>query len=184
VSAPERFERQVAFLRANRGIDVVSGHVECFWENGTRQRIAFAEDPAVIRHRFSRGRMALAHGASMIRATCFERHGLYCEELATAEDFEFFHRMHARSWFCTTPEVMLLYRQAYPTLAVRNWLDTKRCHRYALYLSRMRSIDSAPLLTFEQFVKRWDTRVPMYTVDLLRFVHFNLRRNVYTHVAR
>lgn len=175
ISLPHRFAEQVAFLDANPEIDIVSGHVLVFWNGyAPRPGTRFPEDPAQIDQRFRRGKMGVAHPASMIRARCFQRFGCYREELVRAQDFELFHRIHRFCRFRNLPEVLLLYRHEAAGLPWRKWVENSRCHRYANYLHRAGDRSATSVVSLEAFSKRWQSYAAEYSIELLKFVKFTV----------
>jgi glycosyltransferase involved in cell wall biosynthesis len=181
ISVPDRFEVEVDFLERHPDVDVVSGRIECF----PGPQMVFPDDgPEAIARRFARGHIGVAHGPCMIRASCFARHGLYCEDLASAEDFEFLHRIHRSSRFATIPKVLLRCRYELPPLAPGRWAQNALCHRYALYLARARARGTT-VLPFAEYSRRWGPRIGVYTWDLLRFAHFHAQMRLRAqHVIR
>ncbi len=178
ISMPERFSRQVAFLDAHPDIHVISSQMLLMWGSEPPQaRVVFPESPEDIRRRFSRGQMGVVHGASMLRAECFERCGVYSPELAAAEDIELFLRMQGTCRFQTLPEPLLVYRHELRRLTLRKWLFRTRCHRYALYKSSRAHRDGLDM-PFQAFTGRWDVRLALFTVDVLRYIHYNVRASM------
>jgi glycosyltransferase involved in cell wall biosynthesis len=178
VSVPSRFARQVAYLDAHPDVAVVSGAIRAFstWRTAVMH---FPQDEASIQRRFERGKMGVAHGASMIRAECFTTLGGYCEQLSFAEDFELFRRFARRYAFRSLPGVLLDYRHDVGASAIRHWAHDGCAHRYALYRSTL-ARDATRVLTLEEFSRQWRTRSAVYTLDLLRSVHFNLRARLFS----
>ncbi len=177
VSVATRFEQQVAFLDAHSDVGVVSGYIRAFSESAEAV-MQFPVDAASIRRRFERGQMGVAHGASMVRATCLERCG-YCEDLSYAEDFELFRRLSRSVVFRTIPEVLLHYRHEVGVASIREWARNGRAHRYALYRSDLDAQTPAGL-TFDEFSRQWRVRLAVSTLDLLRSVHFNVRARAFS----
>jgi glycosyltransferase involved in cell wall biosynthesis len=185
VSLPNRFSEQVAFLDAHPDVDVVSSQLLLFWGDAPPEvRGLFPEQPADIERRFRRGQMGIAHGASMLRASCFERCGLYSPDLEAAEDFELFLRMQQTCQFRTLPKPLLLYRHEH-RVPLRKWMFRTRCHRYALYKASRQRNNGAADMPFQQFTDRWDVKTALLTVDLVRYVHYMVRAYVRPrHVLR
>jgi glycosyltransferase involved in cell wall biosynthesis len=182
VSSPRRFEYHADFLDAHPEVGVVSAYVRQLSTEATGL-IRFPTDPAAISRRFAKGKMGAAHGASMIRMECFATSGLYCEDLHVGEDFELFRRFSRHYLFQTLPHELLQYRNEFGALSPRVWAENMRAHRYALYRSDCNG--HAPVLTFQEFSQQWRTRLVVYTMDMLRFAHFNLRAHVFSgHVLR
>lgn len=178
VFAQTRFEQQVAFLDAHPDVAVVSGYIRAFSSTSTAL-MQFPIDRESIRRRFERGKMGAAHGASMVRIECFERLGVYCEDLSFAEDFELFRRFSRQYDFHTLPTVLLDYRHEVGTASIRHWAHDGRAHRYALYRSS-REDDGNPPLTLEEFSHQWRTMIAVYTLDLLRSIHFNIKARLFS----
>jgi hypothetical protein len=168
----------VAFLDAHPEIAVVSGYIRAFSAAG-ESIMMFPLDPAAIRRRFERGQMGVAHGASMVRRTCFDRLGGYISDLSYAEDFELFRRFSRDFAFQTLPEVLLDYRHELGAASLRRWAADGQAHRYALYRSRRPGIGQR-VLTLDEFSRLWRTRICVYTVDLLRSIVFTTRARFFS----
>ena len=140
ISAPTRFEEHVAFLDSHPEIGIVSAHMRLLSEHRIARRIVFPIDHESIARRFARGKMGVAHGASMIRAECFQQLGVYCEDLRCAEDFELFRRFSTRYRFQTLPQELLLYRSDLGAVPFPVWTAASRAHRYALYRSNCQDV--------------------------------------------
>jgi glycosyltransferase involved in cell wall biosynthesis len=178
LSRPTRLERQVAFLDAHPEIGVVSGYIRAFSDAG-ESVMMFPLEPSAIHSRFERGKMGAAHGAAMVRRVCFDRLGGYINDLSYAEDFELFTRFSREYAFQSLPEVLLDYRHELGVGSIRQWAADGRAHRYALYRSRRPSIGQR-VVTLEEFSSRWQTRLCVYTVDLLRSVLFTTRSRLFS----
>ena len=139
----------------------------------------FPLEPAAIQRRFARGQMGAAHGAAMVRRTCFERCGGYIGELAYAEDLELFQRFSREFAFQTLPEVLLDYRHELGIASIRRWAADGLGHRYALYRSSLLE-KGQRTLTIDEFSRLWRTRICVYTVDLLRSIVFTARARVFS----
>lgn len=175
ISLPHRFATQVSFLDRHPEVDVVSGHMLVFDDRSApRRSITFPEDPADIHQRFRTGKMGVVHAASMLRARCFTAFGRYREELERAEDFEFFRRIHPFCTFRTLPEVLLLYRHEVTRTPWWKWLETRRYHRYARYLSEAGGRAPRRVMSFEVFSRRWRNYVIDYSIEFIKYVKFNL----------
>ena len=115
----------------------------------------------------------------MVRVECFEQLGGYCEDLSFAEDFELFRRFSRQYAFHTLPTVLLDYRHEVGTASIRHWAKDGCAHRYALYRSS-RENDPTPVLTLEEFSHQWRTRLSVYTLDLMRSIHFNIKARLFS----
>jgi glycosyltransferase involved in cell wall biosynthesis len=181
ISMPTRLEKQAAFLDAHPDIGIVSAFIQVISPTATTQ-IHYTTDAESIGRRFAAGKMGVAHGVSMVRAECFTRLGLYCEDLPSAEDFELFRRFSTHYRFGIIPEVLLDYRADLGTLSLRRFVANSQAHRYAIYRSDGYQ-NGAPMLTLDQFSRRWKTRVGIFTFDVLRFINFSLRTHVFSRYA-
>jgi glycosyltransferase involved in cell wall biosynthesis len=175
ISLPHRFATQVAFLDTHPEVDVLSGHMMMFDDRSAPRRVTtFPEEPTEIHRRFRRGKMGMVHAASMLRARCFTAFGRYREELERAEDFEFFRRIHPFCAFHNLPDVLLFYRHEVTRTPWWKWLETRRCHRYAHYLSDANGSTSGPVMGFDAFSRRRRHYVTDYTIELMKFLKFNV----------
>jgi glycosyltransferase involved in cell wall biosynthesis len=174
ISLPHRFATQTAFLKAHPEVDVVSGHMMVFDEHSAPRRgTTFPEAPREIHRRFRHGKMGVVHAASMLRARCFTAFGQYREELERAEDFEFLRRIHPFCAFRNLPEVVLLYRHEVTRTPWWKWLETRRYHRYARYLSDANGSSARPVMGFDAFSRRWRHHAADYTIELIKYLKFN-----------
>ncbi len=180
LSLPERFATQVAYLESHREIHVVASQMKYFWGDETPQpRILYPEDPTAIQRRFVRGRMAIPFGGAMIRSWCFDRFGLFCEELRSAEDFEWYLRIRRSCNFRVLPEFLYLYRYGARNITFGSWIANARNERYAVYRAgKFGTSDDRAILSLDQFSRRWQTRLGLYTGGMLRFVKFRLRMHL------
>ena len=115
ISFPERFEKQLAFLKAHPEI----GGVGSWWipfatenpeQKGPIRR--FPTEPERVKVAFRRGKMQFHNATAMIRTEVFKRFGKYNVELRRAQDYEFFSRLSRGGiLFSALPEPLLYYRQ-------------------------------------------------------------------------
>jgi len=178
LSAPTRFAQQVAFLEAHPRVDIVSGQLAHFTEGrAPRVVVRFPLSSREITQRLARGRMGLAHGASMLRAECFGRTGGYCADVPCAEDLELFCRMARHSTFASLPDVLVAYRHSLPD-PFAEWMSAARHQRYARYRWKIPETPSLRPLTYDEFTRKWDVFVLNHTIDLARFTLWSLRSRV------
>ena len=92
--APERFAKELAYLRAHPEIAVVSTDMECFDENGAWGLRQYPTDPqpADLVHG-----TPFCHAACMVRTAALREAGGYseAEQYARVEDYELWTRMYA-----------------------------------------------------------------------------------------
>jgi glycosyltransferase involved in cell wall biosynthesis len=178
ISLPERFAVEVAYLERHPDVDVVACQMKYFWGDAPpRDGFLFPEEPEEIRQRFASGRMAVAHGAALIRAECFRRHGGYAADCRRAEDLEFFLRIHRDCVFRSLPEVLYLYRHEPRAVPLGKWMETAAYSRYASYRASAVLAGTAPA-SYAAFSRSLWHRPSLYTVELARFLRYALLRYV------
>jgi glycosyltransferase involved in cell wall biosynthesis len=171
VSLPDRFAHEVQFLETHPEIDVVSAHMACFWEGHPPEvRFTFPEDNEQIQRRFARGMMGIAHGASMIRAHCFERFGSYDESLRRAEDLDFFLRIRRQCRFHTLPEVLYLYRRRDRAIPLSAWLEESAYTRFSAFRHATAQTAGSDPGAYQRFLSVPVVRARLYTIDIARYV--------------
>ena len=75
--------------------------------------------------------------------------------------------------------MLLDYRHEVGTASIRHWAHDGCAHRYALYRSS-RQDGAARVLTLEEFSRQWRTKLAVYTLDLLRSIHFNMKARLFS----
>lgn len=126
VAFPERLSRQVEFLDANPGVDLVGTRALVFDQCGrVLGLLPYAGDHATICARPWKG-FPLAHPTWMARRGWFERYGYAIPECARAEDQELLVRAYDSSRYACLPGVFLAYRKP------RETLRRKLATRYSL----------------------------------------------------
>jgi glycosyltransferase involved in cell wall biosynthesis len=175
ISVPTRFALQAAYLDAHPEVDVVSAQVAHFaGSSAPRVVVRFPLSSAYIRERLARGRMGLAHGASMLRIESFRRYGGYCPEVLSAEDLELFCRMSDECTFASLPDALVAYRHALPD-PFPLWLSSARYQRYARYRLNTPAGPGRAPLAYDEFAKGWKVFALIYTVDVARFALWSIR---------
>lgn len=179
-SLPERFAHEVAYLERHRDIHVVASQIKYIQRDEHPQtRFLYPEEPEAIQRRFARGRMALPFPSAMIRSWCFDRFGLFREELEHGEEVEWFLRVRQNCNFRVLPDVFCLYRHDTDRVMFRQWIVDARYERYAVYRAkRFGTSAEGASLSFDRFSRRWRTRLALSTWDALRFVNYRLRSNI------
>ena len=173
ISLPERFAVEVAYLEAHPEVDIVSCQMKYFWDDGLPQDgLLFPEDPEEIQRRFTRGQMAVSHGAALIRAECFRRHGNYLDDCRRAQDLELFLRIRHTCVFRTLPDVLYLYRHEVRPVSLRRWMEMAGYRRYAVYRAAAAQVRGTSPQVFADFSRRISYRSTLYTVELLRFLRY------------
>jgi glycosyltransferase involved in cell wall biosynthesis len=111
VSFPDRFVRQVEFLRDHPDVDVVGGSQECIDSRGflmTVFRPPQGHDE--IQECALTGAGPISHPTVMMRRRAVLAVGGYREELMPAEDFDLWLRMGERGLLANLPDVIIRYR--------------------------------------------------------------------------
>ncbi|HET7468286.1 MAG TPA: glycosyltransferase [Gemmatimonadales bacterium] len=172
ISLPDRFAVEVAYLDSHPEVDVVTCQMKYFWGDAPpRDGFLYPEEPEDIRRRFAGGRMAVSHGAALIRAECFRRHGGYAADCRRAEDLEFFLRIHQECVFRTLPDALYLYRHEPRAVPLRKWMDTAAYSRYASYRAGAVRAGTAPV-SYAEFSRTPSHRLSLYTVELVKFFRY------------
>jgi glycosyltransferase involved in cell wall biosynthesis len=93
ISQPDRFERQLTYLKQNPGILVLGGSCIMIDEQGKEKGTTiFPNDPDLMRWNMLLGNgMIIVHGTAMFRREFFERFGNY-GKFRAAQDFELWTR--------------------------------------------------------------------------------------------
>jgi glycosyltransferase involved in cell wall biosynthesis len=179
ISLPDRFAAEVAFLESHPGVDVVACQMKYFWGDAPpRDGFLFPQDPEQIRARFASGKMAVAHGAALIRAECFRRYGGYAADCRRAEDLEFFLRIHRDCVFQTLPDVLYLYRHEPRAVPLAKWMETASYSLYASYRAGAVQAGATPL-SYAEFSRRPSHRWRLSTVELARYLRYALLRYIW-----
>lgn len=109
ISAPQRFERQVAFLDAHPHVGMCGTWVRMFAGDWHRDR-ELETDPERIRCSLLL-RNVLSHPSAMLRRELFEQYGLrYDDTFGNSEDYDLWSRASHCFALATIPEFLLLYR--------------------------------------------------------------------------
>jgi glycosyltransferase involved in cell wall biosynthesis len=112
VSLPDRFERQVAFLRANPDVLAVGGAYTITDQNGGElTTIRPPEQDPEIQARALSGLMAICHPTAMLRREALDAVGGYRKELVPAEDLDLWLRLGERGGLANLAQVVLRYRE-------------------------------------------------------------------------
>jgi len=105
ICMPQRFERQVAFLRAHPQIGLCGTWIRSFGDVTLEFRPPIK--PEAVRARLFFG-WAMGHPSIMMRRDCLKQHGLlYDGNFRHVEDFDFFIRAAEVTNLANVPEVLL-----------------------------------------------------------------------------
>lgn len=112
ISAPYRFERQLAFLEAHREVVAVGSAVLQIDPEGLPIAVSKrAEDHESLVEELSHGRGGLAHPTAMIRREAMEACGGYDERFAVGQDKPLWMALSKQGRLANMPDVLLCYRR-------------------------------------------------------------------------
>jgi len=112
ISLPDRFETQLAALRADPSLVCVGGHFELIDEKGrllTRLRPP-TDDPSIQKLLLA-GHTAICHPAAMMRRDAVSRAGNYDPYFKTTQDLDLWLRLGEVGRLGNVPKVVLQFRQ-------------------------------------------------------------------------
>ena len=111
VAVPERFEKQVNFLRANSEISIVGSNVELIDYYGNFIKVRSYPSSQRQIKRSMNFLNPVAHPAAMIRTSALLEIGGYDESFDAAEDYELWFRLMRSGYkFANLQESLLFYR--------------------------------------------------------------------------
>lgn len=110
ISLPQRFEKQVEFMKKNLDVGVCGSWVEVFGENrkDTLWKMQSIDEELKPRLLFS---VTFAHPSVMMRKELLEKYGLkYKEQYKHAEDYKFWLDFSKHTKFANIPKKLFRYR--------------------------------------------------------------------------
>lgn len=173
VCCPDRFRRQVEFLRANPLIGVVGGGWVPFVDDIVKGALPPQNnslDSKVIARAFRRGKMRFHNASAMIRFELFSKFGLYNVGLRRAQDYEFFSRL-ARGGvsFYSLRENLIYYRMDAKIPSLGYFVENGIYMSYADYLLAGGEGD------FEGFLRSIEGRV-MLQYFKVKYLYFYAKK--------
>lgn len=113
IAHPERFERQLAFLKANPVVSLVFAQMRMIDEAGnlTGEVSRAPTDPETVRAALMTGDCVVHHPTVMCRREILEKAGPYRETFARAEDLELWLRVIEHGDIAGMADVLLDYRK-------------------------------------------------------------------------
>ena len=174
ISAPERFEKQLAYIEANPAIDVLGGDIAEFYnspDEDMRLRICPEQHTDIVR--MGKRRNPMNHVTVCIKRSALEKCGGY-ETLLLLEDYYLWLKMIAAGCRLENVHETLVY------VRVGNGFDTKRS-------SRVRITGWKKLQKFmlhNKMISRFEAAVNM--VYIVGFVYFpvGLKKLLYRKLLR
>jgi glycosyltransferase involved in cell wall biosynthesis len=173
VSAPQRFERQLALARASDVDVVASSRVVAFSDSPPRLfAITTASTPRSVAEELSVGRMPIQFASALLRRASLVGLGGFDVELQRNQDFGFFYRHRRSLRFALSGEALLLYRTG--GLVTPYWLV--RENNFFRFLARRRGDGETVSATAARTELR--TRAYMTCVVPLQYLWHALKRQV------
>jgi glycosyltransferase involved in cell wall biosynthesis len=112
VSLPDRFEKQLAYFRADPSVVCAGGHFELIDEKGRLlTRLRPPSDDPTIQSFLLRGHTAICHPAAMMRRDAAMKVGGYDPYFKTTQDLDLWLRLGEVGRLGNVPEVVLKFRQ-------------------------------------------------------------------------
>ncbi|MFC1540786.1 glycosyltransferase [Candidatus Margulisiibacteriota bacterium] len=174
ISAPQRFERQLAFLKANTEIDVVGAWISEF--DGAESNIyAYRKLPTEHKEllKFARSRVPVNHVSVMFKKQAVLDSGSY-SELRGLEDYPLWGKMLVKGYkFANIPETLVNVR------AGRGMIDRRGGRAYLMNeLKMLKEFRKIGLINTNEFLVNLIVRIG------LRLVPNRLRRAIYMRAFR
>lgn len=113
VSMPERFEKQVAYLKANPTCVLLGSRVSLIEPYGTPiyDTEPKLDDESIVQELLTGNGWAVVHPSAMMRAYAVRAVGGYRSDRVPIEDLDLFLRLTETGQVANLPEVLLQYRQ-------------------------------------------------------------------------
>jgi len=113
ISMPDRFEKQVNFLRANSDVVAVGSQITIIDPYGSRVEKPVHKlcHPEIEKELLDGVGWALVHPAVLMRRDALMKVGGYREDLMVSEDLDLFLRLAEVGKLANLPDVLLQYRQ-------------------------------------------------------------------------
>jgi len=133
VALPDRFEKQLAALRADPGLVCVGGYFQLI--DGQGRLLTTLRPPAddeTIQKLLVRGHTAICHPAAMMRRDAVTRVGGYDEYFKTTQDLDLWLRLGEVGKLANVPEVVLQFRQHESSVSETKREEQRRFGREAV----------------------------------------------------
>lgn len=135
IALPERFERQVAFIDANPGYDVVGSAALLIDPEGNpmcEMGVELSHEEIDAWHMAGSTGTAFVSPTAMIRASALRAVDGYREHNGCAEDYDVLLRLAEKGQLCTIPDVLLRYRQHFGSLGYDSNREQRNGIRWAV----------------------------------------------------
>ncbi len=147
ISLPDRFKKQVEFLRNHPRVGVVGGAYELIDDRGRLLTIRrLFNDNARIQDRLLSGDTHLAHPSVMMRRSLLQQVGGYDASLMPTEDLDLWLRLGEITELANLPDILIRYREHIASISTwqqgRPWLEKREACRRAW---QRRGIEARPI---------------------------------------
>lgn len=120
-SMPTRLEKQVALLRSNDRLAIISCHLEHFFDDGTVKFIqTFEPNPRLAQLLTHFYNPIGGHGQILYRRSAYEAAGGYDPDYNLAEDYDLWSRILRHGELGIVPETLYRYRTGHESVTSRN----------------------------------------------------------------
>lgn len=131
ISMPQRFERQIEFLRAHLDVVVVGSRIVLIDPYGSRfeKPQHYLEHDQIEAELLAGVGWAIVHPAAMMRRDAVNKLGGYRQDLCVSEDLDLFLRLAEIGKLANLPEVLLQYRQHLTSVNFTRYKEQKAVKR-------------------------------------------------------
>jgi glycosyltransferase involved in cell wall biosynthesis len=164
ISLPDRFEKQLDFLRRNPTVAVVGSFVAHTNEEEAVLSLSQTGPTTVAEFEQLRrvGEPTLVFGGTaLFSKELFERVGGYNTDLVSAEELDLFDRMAEYGPILAIPEPLLLYRLHPHSNVMRTFHEGRTVHRYVARRRRARTTGEPFSMTLEEY-RRSERSMPAW----------------------
>jgi len=151
VSLPERFERQVAYLKEHKDVDILGSFVQVIDAKGNKHEVRYSavDDESLVREMPLSN--PIAHGSIMMRSRVVKKFK-YDPYMRYAQDYELWLRIKKDGTFHfhVLPEILYLWRDHGGTVTVKKRFEQLAFSEYA----RLTVLDGEKGLTLEDVMAR------------------------------
>lgn len=169
IAVPDRFEKQIRFLRENPDVGLVGSNIIPLGQRKAGSVIQLASEHDEIYRQLLAGHHALCHPAIMMRTGLLKRLGGYWKLQGMFDAWDMFLRMGEVSRLANIAEPLLKYRIHTGSINGRQMRRLRMSIDYACYLARCRKTGQSPLdlETFETarpITTRWSDNLDVYSL--------------------
>lgn len=173
ISYPERFEKQVAYLRANPDVCMVATSRERIDEDGNiLSRKSFEPGKEKLRERM-KVTCSVPHGSIMFRRKEVIELGKYREGILYAEDYDLWLRMIEKYNIDVLPDILFKFRLTTECRSIAESRQDKYYHNLVRQFARERELHGK-----DSYDEHLSKRVPVETSEERRKEIYHLHRGL------